>query len=80
MTPKELKRIIEHKMNFDSVVVRNGIVICKRGYFYHHGVYVEALAQAIQSFLPQAKIVSTRDFFKAWPADSYMEVRCQFIQ
>ena len=80
MTAQQVKRIIEEKMHFDSVSVRGGIVICKRTYYYKHEMTPESLAQGIQFVLPQVRIVSARDCWKAWPATSYMEVRCQFVQ
>ena len=79
MTNKDVKRIIEAKVGFDSVTVRKDVVICKRGYFYHHGQSVEKLARAITYVLPQVEIVEAHDYFKRWPADSYMEVRCRFV-
>jgi len=79
MTNKDVKRIIEAKVGFDSVTVRKDVVICKQGYFYHHGQSVEKLARAIKYVLPQVEILAAHDYFKAWPADSYMEVRCRFV-
>lgn len=78
MSGKQVKRMIEEKMNFDSVTVRNEVVICKRSYFYHHGVEVGNLAKSIKYILPQVEILEARDYFKRWPATSYMEVRCKF--
>ena len=79
MTNKEVKRIIKERVRFDSVSVRKDVLICKQGYFYHNGQSVEKLARAIKYVLPQVEILETHDYFKAWPADSYMEVRCRFV-
>jgi hypothetical protein len=79
MTNKEVKRIIEATVGFDSVTVRKDVVICKRAYFYRHGQSVEKLARAIKYVLPQVEILEEHDYFKQWPADSYMEVRCRFV-
>jgi len=37
------------------------------------------LAEAIKYVLPQVEILETHDYFKRWPAGSYMEVRCRFV-
>jgi hypothetical protein len=79
MTSREVKRIIEATMNFDTVAVRGEVVICKQSYFYHHGASTEKLAARIQHKLPQVEILETHDYFKSWPATSYMEVRCKFV-
>jgi len=79
MTNKDVKRIIEARVGFDSVTVRKDVVICKQGYFYHSGRSPEKLAEAIKYVLPQVEILETHDYFKRWPAGSYMEVRCRFV-
>jgi len=79
MTNKDVKRIIEARVGFDSVTVRKDVVICKQGYFYHFGQSPEKLAKAIKYVLPQVEILETHDYFKRWPAGSYMEVRCRFV-
>jgi len=79
MTNKEVKRIIEARVGFDSVTVRKDVVICKQGYFYRFGRSVEKLAEEIKYVLPQVEILETHDYFKRWPAGSYMEVRCRFV-
>jgi len=49
------------------------------GYLHQNGWSVEKLAQAIKYVLPQVEILEEHDYFKQWPADSYMEVRCRFV-
>ena len=60
---------------FDSLVLRGGIWIGKRNYFYHHGVYTEQLEATVKAAVPGAVVISSQDVFKQWPAQSYLEVR-----
>jgi hypothetical protein len=49
--------------------------ICKRGYFYTHGMTEDKLAAAVKNLIPEAVISSSRNFWHPWPKDSWFEVR-----
>ena len=54
---------------------KDSAFVVKRTYFYRHGMTAEKLADHVKTLLPAASVVSARDYWKAWPATSYFEVR-----
>ena len=78
---KSLKKLIRKEV-FHNPTFSNkekGVMICKRSYFYHHGMSAEKFCQAITNRMDELgikyQVVGAYDRWHAWPKNSWFEVR-----